>query len=128
MFLYIIISTIITKDFSFFYTLDFWFSIYIFITKFKGYGRIELQIYDLQSKCRPSATYPFYYLYIYIYICAHKKKIKNLNNKQIYIVLIILHQQNVNIIYQIQNQDDDSQLNDKLKHVIILFLKIMFLQ
>jgi hypothetical protein len=79
MFLYIIISTIITKDFSFFYTLDFWFSIYIFITKFKGYGRIELQIYDLQSKCRPSATYPFYYLYIYMRVINKKLRTSIIN-------------------------------------------------
>ena len=135
-----------------------WFSLSIkrLLECYKGYGRIELLIYDLQSKCRPSATYPFLLVMLYtlpmetnlfnlpplfrkILKSSYERQsktllflliilFKNLNNIQIHIRIIKLYLQNVNIKSLIQNQGDDFLLNDKLKHVIILYLKIMFLQ
>lgn len=95
-----------------------------YLSLYKGYGRIELHIYDLQSKCRPSATYPF----LLAFCLLISRSFKNLNNKQKRIRIVKQYLRNVNIKYLIQNLSDDFQLNGKLKHVIILFLKIMYLQ
>ena len=50
-----------------------------------------------------------------------------LSNTQIYIKIVIQHPQNVNIIYLIRILSGDFQWSDKLKHVITLRLRRLFL-